>query len=133
MIDNVCAWLHTCLRHLVIDYIRRNAHEERYLSHLRNHLLPATPSTERDAEFNDLAEALSRALHQLPPKTEAIFRMSRFEQRPVADIARHMHLSEKAVEYHLTKALKYLREHLSDYSLLSLLLTVLDRVDSLPS
>jgi RNA polymerase sigma-70 factor (ECF subfamily) len=38
--------------------------------------------------------------------------MSRFEEKKNKEIAREMDISLKAVEKHITKALKYLREYL---------------------
>ena len=40
---------------------------------------------------------------------------SRFENQSVKDIAQEFDLSEKAVEYHLTKSVKVLREQLKSY------------------
>ena len=49
--------------------------------------------------------------------------MSRLEYQPVKKIALALHLSEKAVEYHITKSLKSLRIILRDYLAIALLAT----------
>ena len=64
----------------------------------------------------DLQKAVEEAMKQLPEKTLEVFRMSRFEEKSVREIAEIMKLSEKAVEYHITKSLKVLKEHLNQYN-----------------
>ncbi|HEY1166573.1 MAG TPA: sigma factor-like helix-turn-helix DNA-binding protein, partial [Chitinophaga sp.] len=59
----------------------------------------------------------------LPQKTREIFRLCRYEKWPVKEIARFMNLSEKAVEYHVTQSLKFIRLRLKDY--ITLLLPLL--------
>lgn len=54
-------------------------------------------------------------LEEAGKRTQEIFRMSRDRQMTYGEIARNMGLSEKAVEYHMTKALGVLREKLKDY------------------
>ena len=41
--------------------------------------------------------------------------MSRYENKSVKDIAAHLDLTEKAVEYHITKSPKFIKEHLDMY------------------
>ena len=54
-------------------------------------------------------------MRKLPEKTSRVFQLSRFENRPVKEIAEELNISEKAVEYHITKSLKALRENLWMY------------------
>ena len=63
-----------------------------------------------DARF--LQEFLHGAVEELPPKTKLVFSYSRGDELSVSEIAGKMDLSPKAVEYHITKALKTLRERL---------------------
>ena len=48
--------------------------------------------------------------------------MSRYEELPVKEIARQVDLTPKAVEYHITRSLKALKENLKDYLPLLILL-----------
>jgi RNA polymerase sigma factor (sigma-70 family) len=54
-------------------------------------------------------------MKKLPEKTSEIFKLSRFENQSVKDIASLLNLSEKAVEYHITKSMKLLKENLRAY------------------
>ena len=71
------------------------------------------------AQINDLEEMLDTrflqdylngVVEQLPNKTRLVFTYSRSDELSVKEIATKMDLSPKAVEYHLTKALRALKE-----------------------
>lgn len=77
---------------------------------------------EPDKVFDtEIQQIVARTLQQLPEQSCHIFRMSRYDNLPNARIAQLLGLSEKSVEYHITKTLKLLRVALKDY-LASLLL-----------
>lgn len=63
----------------------------------------------------EISEIIERTLASLSEQTRMVFEMSRYEQRSVKEIAEIMNLTPKAVEYHITKALKRLRITLKDY------------------
>lgn len=63
-----------------------------------------------DAKF--LEEYFHGSVQQLPEKAKLVFNLSRNQELSIADIAHKMDLSPKAVEYHMTKALKALKEKL---------------------
>lgn len=63
----------------------------------------------------DVHNIMRRTLDSLGEKTDRVFVLSRFEGMSHKDIARELGISEKAVEYHITKALKALRIALKDY------------------
>jgi len=65
---------------------------------------------------SDIRSILNRTLASLGGTTEAIFRMSRVDGLSSREIAAALHISVKAVEYHITKAIKALRQSLSEYS-----------------
>ena len=66
-----------------------------------------------------MTDAVEKVLSLLPEKSVHIFKKSRFENMNTKEIALQMKLSEKAVEYHITKSLKFLKENLKDYSRLN--------------
>ncbi|MBR8534687.1 RNA polymerase sigma-70 factor [Carboxylicivirga sediminis] len=65
-----------------------------------------------EKELNDKYEA---ALQQLPPKCLEVFLMSRRMDLKNKEIAAQLDISEKAVEKHISKALRHLRKELKDY------------------
>ena len=57
-----------------------------------------------------LQEYLDHAMEKLPEKARVIFQYSRSQEFTNPQIAEKMNLSPKTVEYHITKALKALKE-----------------------
>jgi RNA polymerase sigma-70 factor (ECF subfamily) len=63
----------------------------------------------------EILRIVEKTLQALPEQTSRIFRMSRYEHRPVKDIAGRLSLNPKSVEYHITQSLKALRIALEEY------------------
>lgn len=115
-IINLKAFLSVSLKNLVIDYIRRNIQEEHYLDSLQHFFPVGVMATTEAVYFNELTEALQKALTQLPEKTREIFMLNRFEHLTIREIALRLNLSEKAIEYHLSRSTTFLRQNLRDFS-----------------
>lgn len=72
-------------------------------------------------EINDI---VSRTIASMPMRTREIFLMSRQGRLKNYEISKELGITVKAVEYHITKALKILRTALVDYfPLIAVLLT----------
>ena len=66
--------------------------------------------------FSSEAQRLiDETLESLPEKTRTIFIMSRYENKSHKEIAEHLDLSTKSIEFHISKALGVLRKRLKDY------------------
>ena len=122
VIGQLRAYLFGALRYRIIDCIRAQA--VRRLPAAR----PAVADdrgTEETLALSDLTAALAAGVRRLPGHAREVFQLSRFEHRTVPEIAAHLHVSPKTVEYHLARALKSLsgclREFLSTLLLLALL------------
>ena len=63
----------------------------------------------------ELETVAKKAIDQLPPQCQNVFRLSRFENLSYAEIAEQMSISVKTVENHMVRALRVLREKLKDY------------------
>ena len=59
-------------------------------------------------------ETLYASIEKLPPKRRDVFKKVFFDERKHADIAKEMNISVRTVETHLYKALKFLRENLTN-------------------
>jgi RNA polymerase sigma factor (sigma-70 family) len=70
--------------------------------------------------LHDLSSALLASVQQLPEKSRQIFELSRLEHYSVSEISVRVNLSEKSVEYHLTKSLKLLRSYLREFLMIIL-------------
>ena len=76
------------------------------------------PNRIYEEEFQELVR---HSLMRLPEKTRRIFMLSRMENKSYGEIAEVVGLSQKSVEFHMSKALRQLRHDLKDYFLLFLL------------
>ncbi|MGM9507498.1 RNA polymerase sigma-70 factor [Larkinella sp. GY13] len=112
---NLPAFLGITLKNLMVDYIRRNILEEHYLDQLRLFFPVETFTTTETVQLNELTEAIQNTLAQLPEKTREVFILRRFEQLSIREIAQRLELSEKAIEYHLSRSTSFLRQNLRDF------------------
>ncbi len=69
------------------------------------------------SRFNELEieQIIKNTLDQLPPQCRVVFNLSRFVGKKNKEIAEELNISVKAVEGHITKALKLFRITLKDY------------------
>lgn len=65
--------------------------------------------------IEDIKKIIEETLAELPELTQTIFRMSREEYLSNKEIAQRINLSEKSVEFHISKTIKKLRLSLSPY------------------
>ena len=67
--------------------------------------------------FNEIEieQIIEHTLAQLPPQCRTVFNLSRFKGMKNREIAEELNISAKAVEGHITKALKIFRVALKDY------------------
>ncbi len=66
-------------------------------------------------EIMELESRIIEALNNLPARCKEIFMLSRFDGNSYAEIAEKLDLSVKTVETQMSKALRILRDKLSDY------------------
>ena len=79
--------------------------------------LPAAAADRPETELlhQDLSLRLNAALNTLPPRCRVVFHLSRFEEMSYREIADKMDISIKTVENQMGKALRLLRQQLSDF------------------
>jgi RNA polymerase sigma-70 factor (family 1) len=118
LIDNISSYLLTSTRNRTIDYIRAQIRKRKHWEYYKMFLPVLDESADKFFKFNELNNSLDKALNDLPEKTRKIFRWNRLEGKSISEIADQLHLSEKSIEYHLTKSVKQLRTSLKDFILL---------------
>lgn len=115
-------YLLTALRFSIINHIESLRIHERFVIYYESFLNQTDTDPTDELALQDLTDAVERSLQTLPEKSQQVFRMSRFEYMTIPEIASRLDLSEKAVEYHLTRALKAVRENLRDLGALAFIL-----------
>jgi RNA polymerase sigma-70 factor (family 1) len=121
-IQNIGAYLFSAVRFRFITYLKSQWHEETYTFHFLREQHDSQNPVEASVHMKELNEAIDKGVALMPPKTKAIYTLSRTEHYSVKEIAHKLNLSEKAVEYHITQSLKTMRLALKDFLPLALLL-----------
>lgn len=111
-------YLFAALHYRIINYIKAQRVRAGYELYCRLTGPQAATTTEDALAHGELSAALLAGVRRLPTKTREIFQLSRLKQYSVAEISGQVNLSEKTVEYHLTKSLKLLRTYLRDFLVL---------------
>ena len=115
VIQQLDAYLFTALKYRVIDCLRAQLVRNTYAGAVPRR--PAAPDrgTEEYVAAADLSAALATGMGNLPGHAREVFRLSRLEHRSVPEIAAHLQVSPKTVEYHLARSLKLLRGYLKEF------------------
>ena len=99
-----------CLNHIKREKLLRSHHENIFLE-----TKDSDSYFETSVETSELQQRLYSIIQELPEKCREVFEMSRFEGVPNQEIADKLDISKRTVETQISKALKYLRENLTDY------------------
>lgn len=107
-------YLRSIIRFKVISYLRRMSilQREGFLQRIKEEYYNngAVNTTQESIDYNGLHEWFEHELEQLPIKSRQIFQMSRIENLSNTEIASHLNISVKNVEYHITKVLSVLKQ-----------------------
>ncbi|HEX5171116.1 MAG TPA: RNA polymerase sigma-70 factor [Cyclobacteriaceae bacterium] len=126
LIDHLQSYLYTSVKNRILNHLESQMTQRKHWEYYRKFIPEAENTTERDVALNEAMEVIENEVELLPEKSKTIFRLNRLEGQSVSEIANSLNLSEKAIQYHITKSLKTLRLHLKDYILtLSFLMVIL--------
>lgn len=118
------AYLLMAVKNKILNQVRSSLHKQEYFEYYKNACSAVEKITDHDLDYNELVDTLEKGMNCLPQKTKEVFRLHRFEGKSSSYIARHLNLSEKAIEYHLSKSVKFLRIYLKDFVALLLLCNI---------
>ncbi|WP_236252863.1 RNA polymerase sigma-70 factor [Echinicola sp. 20G] len=97
----------------VIDHYRQKARDEKHLTCAFEEYCTAPESTEETVLYNELSNQISYLVDRLPCQCREVYILSRKKGLKNKEIAKTLLISEKTVESHLTKALKFIRHKIS--------------------
>ncbi|WP_197486390.1 sigma-70 family RNA polymerase sigma factor [Sphingobium sp. EP60837] len=104
-------YLFRIARNLLLSSMRRDARWRRLVSDVpvdEGSLFASPAEQSLNLEAEDVKRQYQRVIDQLPEKTRRIYLMHRLGGRTYIEIAQEMDLSVKAIEYHISAALKAL-------------------------
>jgi RNA polymerase sigma-70 factor (ECF subfamily) len=108
-------FLYRSVKNGCVDLLRKQKVRQNHRIQILENLLKQEEQFFPEIELKELAEKINEAIRKLPDQTAQIFKMSRNEAKPYEAIADQLKISEKTVEYHISKALHFLRLELKDY------------------
>ena len=113
---NIPAYVLTIVKNKCLSHLRHQIIHEQAMRWEMDMRIARLEACEPHQIFTDEIQAMiHNAILKLPEQTQTIFRMSRFNQLSQKEIAQQMGVSLKTVEFHITKAIKFLRKELRDY------------------
>jgi RNA polymerase sigma-70 factor (ECF subfamily) len=115
------AYLVRAVKFKSIDFIRKDKTKQQYVAKMTPASIPFTEdNSDGDEQTANRKKQLSYAIAQLPTKCRQVFLLSRVSGYTYKEIAEEMNISPKTVENQISRALKLLRQKLSDLMVLIL-------------
>ncbi|PST82522.1 RNA polymerase sigma-70 factor [Pedobacter yulinensis] len=93
----------------VINQLARRSRRESYERQAASAYVDADSSMQETIDLQDLKTQLQASINRLPDKCRAVFRLRYEKNYSQLQIAETLHISEKTVEAHLSKARKTLK------------------------
>jgi len=109
------SYLHRAVINTALNYIEKNKrirlHDD--FTGFENKIISEQYDANKDEKDKALNKQLFAAMDELPPRCKAVFMLSRIDGMKNREISENLGISQKAVEKHIGKALKYLRVKLN--------------------
>jgi len=108
-------YLMRAAKYKTFEFIRNKVSHRKHLEQIDRYAENHTNCTEENIFFQNLNENLNSVVDRLPKQCKRVFRMSREQGLTNREIAGELLISERAVEYHISRALSTLRGKLALY------------------
>ncbi|HOY50637.1 MAG TPA: RNA polymerase sigma-70 factor [Prolixibacteraceae bacterium] len=115
------AFIFTISRNLLLNELRNRLKDQKVRETLLKKSIAEEFMVSGEVDFRELESKVEEIITQLPDNHREYFVMSRKEGLSNRAIAEKMGVSEKNVEYHLSRAVKILKEKLKDLGMVSFL------------
>ena len=109
---SLASYFFVAIRNLIINQFKKQLIYEQHIDKIILTQSSITDETNEWLDYLDLQVAYQNALQELPEKCGEVFKMSR-NGMSQKEIAETLHISQKTVEQHITKALRSLRSLLN--------------------
>jgi RNA polymerase sigma-70 factor (ECF subfamily) len=95
------------------EYIRNKVSRQQHLNNISN--ITESHYSDNTLIAEELANKIAKLVNTLPNQCRKVFQMSREQGLTNKEIAQELVISERAVEYHISRALKTLKTELIEY------------------
>jgi RNA polymerase sigma-70 factor (family 1) len=103
------AYLFTAVKHQAYNYLTRDCKKDLSLEQQCGALSAEAYNPEELLVFEELHRKVEAAIDSLTPQCKTVFVLSRSEGLKYSEIAERLQITQKAVEAHISRALKQLR------------------------
>jgi len=115
-LENVNNYLIRAAKFKTFEYIRNKVSQQKHVCLKYQDCSHSTNCTEEQVLYTNLQEKVNILVDTLPCQCKRVYKMSREQGLNNREIASSLLITERAVEYHITKALRMLKSNLSEYS-----------------
>ncbi|GAA4312408.1 RNA polymerase sigma-70 factor [Mucilaginibacter gynuensis] len=126
-VNDLSAYLFRAMKNIIYSHFRKKELETMSLTDIETDPVAYQTAGSKLA-VNEIQQQYKISLEMLSPQRRKVFKLSREEAMSQSEIARHLNLSVKTVESHITASLQFMREHFKDYADLMLLIVILKKL-----
>jgi RNA polymerase sigma-70 factor (ECF subfamily) len=115
--EKVAPWLYRITLRHTVNYRRRHGRQRRLIERFARHVDQHGPRTSNPRDWvlaEEAQQCVSEALDELPPSSREVLLLKYHEGWSYRQLAEHLGVKEKTVEYRLMKARRSLRLRLKD-------------------
>jgi len=118
------SYLCTIAKNMLMNEYEHQTVQYVYQNYILKYHSDTDNTTEKEVNKNLLEEYIDSLIEKLPPARKQVFILSRKKMLPNKEIAEQLQISESTVQTQLSKAVAFMKEHLSQYynHMLSLML-----------
>jgi len=107
-------WVYKIVVNLAINYIKRN--RDRQAESIDSVFSPVLQAADPDpVETAELAKVISKSIENLPPRQRTVFVLRHYEEKPYAQIAELLSITEGAAKANYFQAIQKLKHSLAPY------------------
>lgn len=114
--QNFKSYLFTICKNCILKTIQRLARENRFKETI---LRESFNDTNEPSVNDDMVELARKAVEQLPPQRQVVFRLCKVEGQSYEEVALNLGISRGTVRDHMFKAVKAIRKYLSVHRILT--------------
>ncbi|NRF38593.1 MULTISPECIES: sigma-70 family RNA polymerase sigma factor [Pedobacter] len=115
-LEKVSNYLIRSAKFKTFEYIRNKVSRQKHVTIKMQYSCSSSNCTEEDVLFNNLKEKVNILVDTLPCQCKRVYKMSREQGLSNKEIASALLITERAVEYHITKAMSVLKIKLAPYN-----------------
>lgn len=115
-LENVGNYLIRSAKLRTLEYIRNKTTRQKIDEFNYQGCVNASNCTEEQVLFNNLKESVDLLVDSLPCQCKRVYKLSREDGFSNREIAEKLTISERAVEYHITKAMTTLKQKLAVFN-----------------